>query len=221
MQRAGKKPILGLILSNKLSREKLRLIRQKKNPISAHLMNRSVRKKTTREIYETHRTRKPPQLMSDLVLWLHNVRSMHNVGSAFRTADAFGIRSVKLSGYTPVPPRPEITKTALGAEETVPWLHSTDPNEHLRWCRDHGYTLAALEQTHESRLLTGYHPQPGARICLLFGNEVTGIEPDLLAHCDPLLEIPQFGKKHSFNISVSLGIACYHFLHISLPSKEK
>ncbi len=182
-------------------------------------MDQSVRKKTTREIYESHRNRKPPQLMASMVLWLHNVRSMHNVGSAFRTADAFGIQSVLLSGYTPAPPRPEITKTALGADETVSWRQSADPSDHLRWCFENHYTLTGMEQTHESRLLTGYHPHSDSRICLLFGNEVTGIETELLSHCHLLLEIPQFGKKHSFNISVSLGIACYHFLYISLPSK--
>ncbi len=184
-------------------------------------MARSIQKKTTREIYESHRLRKPPQMMSDLVIWLHNVRSMHNTGSAFRTADAFGLRSVFLSGYTPVPPRPEITKTALGAEETVCWLYFDDPRETVAWCREHGYLLAGLEQTHESRLITGFRPQPDTKICLLFGNEVTGIEPDILSRCDEILEIPQYGTKHSFNISVSLGIACYHFLHHSLPSWPK
>ena len=181
-------------------------------------MHQSIQKKTTREIYASHNLRKPPQLMSDMVIWLHNVRSMHNVGSAFRTADAFGIKALFLSGYTPVPPRPEITKTALGAEETVIWEHAEDPSEHVHWCRKNGYTLAGLEQTHQSRLLTGYHPEPDTRICLLFGNEVTGIDTELLSQCHKLLEIPQYGTKHSLNISVSLGITCYHFLHNSLLS---
>ncbi len=181
-------------------------------------MDQTIRKKTTREIYASHSLRTPPPLMADMVIWLHNVRSMHNVGSAFRTADAFGVKALFLSGYTPVPPRPEITKTALGAEESVPWRHAADPEDHLAWCRENGYVLVGLEQTHQSRLLTGYHPGPDTRICLLFGNEVTGIDNDLLAGCQELLEIPQYGTKHSFNISVSLGITCYHFLHISLPS---
>ncbi len=222
MQRVDKKPILKRLLSNNSYQLKVTIYSKEKKILrSTTAMLQSVQKKTTREIYESHRSRRPPKLMSSLILWLHNVRSMHNVGSAFRTADAFGIRSVFLSGYTPAPPRPEITKTALGADESVSWRQSADPFDHLRWCRENGYTLSGLEQTHESRLLTGYHPRPDSQICLLFGNEVTGIETDLLAHCDSLLEIPQFGKKHSFNISVSLGIACYHFLYISLPSKEK
>ncbi len=181
-------------------------------------MDQVIRKKTTREIYASHSKRTPPQLVSEMVIWLHNVRSLHNVGSAFRTADAFGIKALLLSGYTPCPPRPEISKTALGAEETVSWRHAADPMDHVAWCRDNDYVLAGMEQTHQSRLLTDYHPDPKTRLCLLFGNEVTGIDADLLAGCQELLEIPQYGTKHSFNISVSLGITCYHFLHNSLLS---
>lgn len=181
-------------------------------------MNQVIRKKTTREIYASHQMRKAPPIMTDMVIWLHNVRSMHNVGSAFRTADAFGVRSLFLSGYTPTPPRTEITKTALGAEETVSWQHAANPLDHVTWCHKNGYILAGVEQTHHSHLLTDYNPGADTRICLLFGNEVTGIDTHLLSLCNELLEIPQYGTKHSFNISVSLGIACYHFLYISLPS---
>lgn len=159
--------------------------------------------------------------MSSLVIWLHNVRSMHNVGSAFRTADAFAIHSVFLSGYTPAPPRPEISKTALGAENSVAWKHSENPDVFLEWCKRNSYILAGVEQVHGSRPLTSYHLNDNERICLLFGSEVTGIDPDLLEYCNSVLEIPQYGKKHSLNISVSLGIACYHFLCNSLPSLPK
>lgn len=176
-----------------------------------------IRKKTTREIYERNRKRDSPDGMSELVLWLHNIRSMHNVGSAFRTADAFGIKKLLLSGYTPAPPRSEIAKTALGADESVPWTFAHDPETHLSWCRDNGYTLAAMEQTHQSTLLTEFQPPSHSPVCLLFGNEVTGIEQELLLQSDILLEIPQYGKKHSFNISVSVGIALYHFLVRYLP----
>lgn len=171
----------------------------------------NIQKKTTREIFKSNLERTPPPLMSSLILWLHNVRSMHNVGSAFRTADAFGIRSLFLSGYTPYPPRPEIAKTALGAEESVSWIHVRDPDKQLTQIRDEGYVIAGMEQTHQSLLLPDYHPEPGTSLCLLFGNEVTGIEPEWLRQCDQLLEIPQYGKKHSFNISVSIGITLYHF----------
>ncbi len=180
-------------------------------------MSDKIRKKTTREIYLANSERTPPQIMSNLILWLHNVRSMHNVGSAFRTADAFGVRSVLLSGYTPHPPRPEIAKTALGADESVPWSHAYDPGEHLARLRDDGYLIAGMEQTHHSRLLPDYRPGSDTSLCLLFGNEVTGIEPQWLDRCDLLLEIPQYGKKHSFNISVSIGITLYHFLACRLP----
>lgn len=175
------------------------------------------RKKSTREIYEENRKRTPPPIMTGMVLWLHNIRSMHNVGSAFRTADAFGINTLLLSGYTPSPPRSEISKTALGADESVPWSHSGDPAEHLDWCRKHGYKLIGMEQTSQSRMLPDYHPEPDENICILFGNEVTGIDEHLLSRCDVLLEIPQYGKKHSFNISVSIGITLYHFLSTCLP----
>lgn len=180
-------------------------------------MSPSVRKKNTREIHNSNLDRSVPELMSNLVLWLHNIRSMHNVGSAFRTADAFGINSLLLSGYTPVPPRPEISKTALGAEENVHWMHKPDALKALEWCRNNNYTLAGLEQTHQSKLLSAFHPDRKTRLCLLFGNEVTGIDPYLLEEADHLLEIPQYGQKHSFNISVSIGITLYHFLTICLP----
>ncbi len=175
-------------------------------------MPNSIRKKTTREISVTNNSRTPPLILSNMVLWLHNVRSMHNVGSAFRTADAFGIHQLFLSGYTPAPPRAEISKTALGADESVKWSHSVEPEPYLSWCRDNGYILAGMEQTHQSTLLTEYRPAPDARLCMVFGNEVTGVDASILHHCEPILEIPLFGTKHSLNISVSIGIALYHFL---------
>lgn len=176
-----------------------------------------VRKKTTREIYKANRVRVAPASLRSLVVWLHNIRSMHNVGSVFRSADAFGVEQVVLTGYTPVPPRPEISKTALGAEEKVKWRHYQDPFAMIRWCRENNLLLAGLEQTHSSRELNAFQPDTGRRICLLFGNEVTGIENELLTCCDHLLEIPQYGHKHSLNISVSVGIALYHFLLSACP----
>ena len=180
-------------------------------------MTRQIQKKTTREIYECNQNRTPPVVMTKMVLWLHNIRSMHNVGAAFRTADAFAIKHLFLSGYTPVPPRPEITKTALGADQTVSWRHEEDPHRFINWCRERNYSIAAMEQTHESRLLSDFHPVNNQPVCILFGNEVTGIESELLNKCDIVLEIPQYGRKHSFNISVSIGIALYHFLYPHLP----
>ncbi len=176
-----------------------------------------IRRKTTREIYNSNKDRTPPAAMPDLVLWLHNIRSMHNVGSAFRTADAFAIKHLFLSGYTPFPPRPEISKTALGADQTVSWSHEADPDTFVKWCNENNYLLAGMEQTHQSRLLSDYKPQKDVPVCILFGNEVTGIDQQLLNQCNTLLEIPQYGKKHSFNISVSIGITLYHFLLSYLP----
>lgn len=134
---------------------------------------------------------------------------MHNVGSAFRTADAFGIPEIILSGYTPAPPRPEISKTALGAEEFVKWSHAEQIHGKVDELKKTGFQIAGIEQTDTSRLLTQYQPSSHKNTCFVFGNEVTGIEEELLLLCDEVVEIPQFGKKHSFNVSVSIGIVLY------------
>ncbi|MDI6400678.1 TrmH family RNA methyltransferase [Balneolaceae bacterium ANBcel3] len=169
-------------------------------------------KKTTREIFEINQARSVPGPVGKLMIWLHNVRSMHNVGSAFRTADAFGIQTIILSGYTPCPPRPEISKTALGADETVSWMHMDQPDEVFAYCKKQQAPVYGIEQTHHSMLLTEFYPEETVPACLLFGNEVTGIEDELIKKCDLILEIPQYGHKHSLNISVCIGITLYHFL---------
>ena len=183
-------------------------------------MNTPHQKKTAREIFFQNQQRKRPEIMRNLALWLHNIRSLHNTGSAFRTADGFGIGRLLLSGFTPFPPRPEITKTALGADEHVPWTYAHDAGEHQQWCRDNHYELVALEQTRQSRLLHRFRPVAGKRYCLLFGNEVSGVESGLLATADHVLEIPQFGRKHSLNISVTIGIALYHFMAESYEAEH-
>lgn len=180
-------------------------------------MEKKIQKKSTREIYFQNQERTPPFLLSRMMIWLHDVRSMHNVGSAFRTADAFGIKKILLTGYTPAPPRPEITKTALGAEENIAWEYHRNPFEIFQLCRKEKYPVIGIEQTRQSQLITHYKPCLHCPVCLLFGNEITGIDLNLLDQCELLLEIPQYGKKHSFNISVSIGITLYHFLSSSLP----
>lgn len=168
-----------------------------------------MKKLSTREIYNRNQQRRSP-LREHFILWLHNIRSLHNVGAAFRSADAFGIRELWLSGYTPVPPRPEITKTAIGAEEHVLWKSFADEKEPVRWLEQNDYTLCGLEQTSSSTLLNEFNPKTD-KICLVLGNEVTGIDEHILSRLDTAVEIPQFGSKHSLNVSVAAGVALYGF----------
>ena len=133
---------------------------------------------------------------------------MHNVGAVFRSADAFGIKELWISGYTPLPPRPEITKTAIGAEEFVKWKEINHPEKEIKSLKQDGYTITALEQTDECIELDKWSPATD-KICLILGNEVTGVDEDLLRLTDVSIEIPQFGMKHSLNVSVAAGVAMY------------
>jgi tRNA G18 (ribose-2'-O)-methylase SpoU len=169
----------------------------------------SLKKLSTRDILKRNRNRTSP-LSDHFILWLHNIRSLHNVGAAFRCADAFGIRELWISGYTPAPPRPEITKTAIGAEEFVNWKKISEPLKRIDALKRDGYTVVALEQTDESIELNKWEP-PSNKICLILGNEVTGVDEELISKTDLSIEIPQFGMKHSLNVSVAAGIALYGF----------
>ncbi|HYG83721.1 MAG TPA: TrmH family RNA methyltransferase [Verrucomicrobiae bacterium] len=158
-----------------------------------------------------------------LVLIAHNIRSTHNVGAIFRTAEGFGIKKIYLGGYTPYPATPQdlrlphitekitaqISKTALGAEELVPFEAYRDIDGLLTSLKHGGYTIIGLEQDEKSRPLQNFSPTGPTAI--LLGEEVAGIEPGLRAQCDSLLEIPMLGKKESFNVSVACGIALYAF----------
>ncbi|AXJ00428.1 SpoU rRNA Methylase family protein [Cyclonatronum proteinivorum] len=179
---------------------------------------RSYQKRTTRQILAENQQRTPPQQLRNAGVWLHNIRSMYNVGAAFRNCDAFGCGQLYLSGYTPRPPRPEISKTALGAEETVPWLYIEDPVAYLKQAKQNGVRLIGIEQTHESESLTAFRVESDDKTIFFFGNEVTGLDEDLLPLIDQCLEIPQFGFKHSLNVSVSVGTVLYHIL---LTSEKK
>lgn len=137
---------------------------------------------------------------------------MHNVGAIFRSADAFGINEIILAGYTPYPPRPEISKTALGADEHVAWNHFDLMENALEYLAEDGYLLWGIEQTNHSRMIHETGPPGSQPLCVVFGNEVTGIDKELLPHIDHFVEIPQFGHKHSLNVSVSAGIILYALL---------
>ena len=168
-----------------------------------------MKKLTTRQIVEKNLSRSSP-LRDHFILWLHDIRSLHNVGAAFRNADTFGIRQLLLSGFTPTPPRPEITKTAIGAEEHVNWRAVKDEKNEILKLRKEGYFLIGLEQTDSSIHIDDF-TLPGEKICLILGNEVTGVESELIQELDDAVEIPQFGMKHSLNVSVAAGIALYAF----------
>jgi len=170
------------------------------------------RKLTTKEILDVNKQRQSP-LRSNFTLWLHNIRSLHNVGAAFRSGDTFGIKELRLSGYTPSPPRAEISKTALGAEKNVQWYHIEESqiDHEIKLLKQNDYIILGLEQTQESILINHYKVN-NDKICLFLGNEVTGIDETLFPFIDQMIEIPQFGNKHSLNVSVAAGIALYAFL---------
>ncbi len=147
-----------------------------------------------------------------LLLILDDVRSMHNVGSAFRTADAFGATAIYLCGYTPRPPHRDIHKTALGAEESVAWEHFDTVAEALNAARDAGFELIAVEQTHDSTPLNAFVAGRDTSYALVFGNEVQGVSDAALKAVGRCLEIPQFGAKHSLNISVSIGVVLWELV---------
>ena len=138
-----------------------------------------------------------------------NVRSMHNIGSIFRTADAFLIEEVILGGISGKPPHPEITKTALGAEESVKWRHVNDTLQEINKLKEQGWKLCVLEQAHDSIPLQEFLPGKEEKIILVAGNEVSGVDQNIVDLADYILEIPQYGTKHSLNVSVSAGIALF------------
>src|SRR6478752_228410 len=140
---------------------------------------------------------------------LDNVRSLHNVGSAFRTADAFRIEKIFLTGITGTPPHREIQKSALGATESVVWEYVESSERAVQNLKSQGYTIVIIEQTTESKPLQKFVPEQDGKYCLVFGNEVDGVSEDVIKEGDIAIEIPQIGTKHSLNISVCLGIVCW------------
>jgi tRNA G18 (ribose-2'-O)-methylase SpoU len=142
---------------------------------------------------------------------LDNVRSMHNVGSIFRTSDGFAVERICLCGITSQPPHREIEKTALGATQSVTWTYHTDTVSAVDQLRQEGYTIIAVEQAENSTMLNEYQPLPDYKFALIFGNEVNGVADEVMAKIDTCIEIPQFGTKHSFNIVVSAGIVLWDF----------
>ena len=145
-----------------------------------------------------------------IIVVLDDVRSLNNIGSVFRTADAFRIQKVYLCGITAKPPHREIQKTALGATESVDWEYAADLIE-LMDREDSNVHWIALEQAEGSIAIQDFQPKPRERYALIFGNEIKGVRQDVLDQCDTVIEIPQYGTKHSLNIAVSAGITLWYF----------
>ncbi len=145
-----------------------------------------------------------------IVVVLDHVRSLYNVGSVFRSSDAFCIEGVVLCGITARPPHPEIHKTALGAEESVEWKYFEQTEDAVHWLKQQGYTVLAIEQCEGSTMLQNFQRQPGKKYAVVLGNEVKGVQQQVVDLCDGCLEIPQYGTKHSLNVSVAAGIILWH-----------
>lgn len=144
-----------------------------------------------------------------LVVILDNIRSCHNIGSVFRTCDAMRIRKIFLCGITATPPNKEIHKAALDAEKSVPWEYIENTVEIVTRLKEENYRVLAVEQVSNSVLLPDFMPVPDQKLALVFGNEVHGVQQSVIDLCHGAIEIPQFGTKHSFNVSVSAGIVLW------------
>jgi len=149
-----------------------------------------------------------------LIVVLDDVRSMHNVGSVFRTGDAFRIEAVYLCGITSTPPNAEIHKTALGAEDSVEWKYFNNALDAVEFLKADGYEVYSVEQAHGSTMLQEFIPKYNNRYAVILGNEVKGVHQEVIDVSDGCLEIPQFGTKHSMNVSVTAGIIIWHFAQI-------
>ncbi|MCD6659510.1 MAG: RNA methyltransferase [Lentimicrobium sp.] len=141
-----------------------------------------------------------------LIVILDNIRSQHNTGSVFRTSDAFRVDKIILCGITATPPNREIQKTALGATESVDWEYNTSTLDAVLKLKQDGYVIVAAEQAQGSIIPDDFIPEKDKKYVLIFGNEVSGVSDEVMPHCDICIEIPQYGTKHSLNVSVSAGI---------------
>lgn len=171
-----------------------------------------MKKLTTKQILDENLARTAPSKLKSIKILVHDIRSLHNVGSVFRSADAFGVSEIILSGYSPTPPRPEINKTAIGAEEFVDWSYFENGTDAINHLKDDGYYIVGLEQTTNSTPLPEFDTKNPQKICIVLGNEVTGIADDLLPLMDEFVAIPQYGHKHSLNVSVAAGVILYAML---------
>ena len=149
-----------------------------------------------------------------LIVVLDDIRSLHNVGSVFRSSDAFRVEAIYLCGITAVPPQPEIHKTALGAEDTVDWRYFKDTLDAVKELKEKGYTVYSIEQVEGSTLLNEFTLETGKKYAVIVGNEVKGVKQEVVNASDGCIEIPQFGTKHSLNVSVTAGIVVWEFARL-------
>lgn len=156
-------------------------------------------------------------IKTPIIILLDDVRSMNNVGSIFRTADAFLLEAIYLCGFSPLPPHREIQKTALGATETVRWKHFESTLEAIIELRKENWKIYALEQADKSISLVDFIPAKNEKIVLIFGNEVEGVREEVIQQCNDVIEIPQYGMKHSLNIAVSMGLVTWDILNKMHP----
>lgn len=147
-----------------------------------------------------------------LIIVLDNVRSLNNIGSIFRTCDALGVDSIYLCGISATPPHAEIHKTALGAEDSVDWKYFDDTSQAIEYLKERNFGIYAFEQTTDCIDIRDFIPIREKRYAYVFGNEMKGVSQQVIDSCDNAIEIPQFGTKHSFNVSVTTGIAIWDFL---------
>ncbi|MBW8332261.1 MAG: RNA methyltransferase [Prolixibacteraceae bacterium] len=150
---------------------------------------------------------------TSITVVLDNVRSCNNIGSVFRTSDALLIENVVLCGITATPPNKDIHKTALDAEKSVPWQYFEETEEAVKKLRESGYRVFAVEQVENSISLPDFIPEKDQKLALVFGNEVKGVQQSVIDLCHGAIEIPQYGTKHSFNISVSAGIVLWDLVY--------
>jgi tRNA G18 (ribose-2'-O)-methylase SpoU len=171
-----------------------------------------MRKLATEELNRASITEFQDKKKHPFVVVMDNVRSMNNVGSAFRTCDAFAAEKLFLTGITATPPHREINKTAIGAQDTVAWEYAEDTATLLQNLKNDGYKIAIIEQTDSSLSLNEFSPKQNEKYAFVFGNEVFGVNEEALPLADVGLEIPQFGTKHSLNVSVCVGVICWDFI---------
>lgn len=164
------------------------------------------------DIYTFKNTGKTP-----VVVVLDNIRSCNNIGSVFRTSDALLVESIYLCGYTATPPNKDIHKTALDAEKSVDWKYFNDTSDAVTELKNNGYKVYAIEQVDKSILLPDFLPEADEKIAIIFGNEIKGVQQKVIDLCDGAIEIPQYGTKHSFNISVSAGIVLWDLFNKMMP----
>lgn len=165
------------------------------------LLNEELNRKSVDEFKQASKT--------PIVVVLDNVRSLNNVGSVFRTADAFLVEAIYLCGITGTPPNKDIQKTALGSTDTVAWKHFSSTLDAVVELKKNGYKVYAVEQTESAIMLNEFVPQKGEKLAIIFGNEVKGVQQEVIDASDGVIEIPQVGTKHSLNIAVSAGVVIW------------